>query len=189
MLEAAERWASAQGCREMASDAHLANAVSLAAHKALGFEDEAPTVRFRKGLPAAGGGRAAAQTARQQTLVPLDGTFAVCRLTADAPVPAWVGGGPFVSITRTADELSIVCRQEAVPAGVRCEPGWRCLRVAGPLDFSLVGVLASLLAPLAEAGVSVFAVCTFDTDYLLVKQPDFPRAAEMLRQAGHAVRS
>jgi GNAT superfamily N-acetyltransferase len=190
LLEAAERWASSQGCREMASDAHLANRVSLAAHKALGFEDEAPTVRFRKGLPAADGGReAAVRTAHRQTVVPLDGTFAVCRLAPDAPLPAWVGGSPFVAITRAADELSIVCRQEAVPAGVRCEPGWRCLRVAGPLDFSLVGVLASLLVPLAEAGVSVFAVCTFDTDYLLVKQPDFPRAAEMLRQAGHAVRS
>jgi hypothetical protein len=121
------------------------------------------------------------------TLVLLDGTFAVCRLASDAPVPAWAAGGPFVSITRTADELSLVCRQEAVPEGVRCERGWRCLRVAGTLDFSLVGVLASLLDPLAEAGVAVFTVSTFETDYLMVKEPDFPRAAEVLRGAGHAV--
>lgn len=122
------------------------------------------------------------------TLVPLEGTFAVCRLAADAPVPGWAAGGPFVSITRTGDELSVVCREEAVPAGVRCEWGWRCLRVAGTLDFSLVGVLASLVGPLAGAGVSVFAVSTFDTDYLLLKASDFERGVAVLRRAGHADR-
>jgi hypothetical protein len=121
------------------------------------------------------------------TLVPLDGTFAVCRLATDAPLPGWVGGGPLVSITRTADELSVVCRQETVPEGVRCERGWRCLRVAATLDFSLVGVLASLLGPLADAGVSVFVVSTFDTDYLLVKEPAFQQAEEVLSRAGHAL--
>jgi hypothetical protein len=121
------------------------------------------------------------------TLVPLDGTFAVCRLAADAPVPGWATGGPFVSITRTGDELSVVCREGAVPAGVRCERGWRCLRVAGTLDFSLTGVLASLVGPLAEAGVSASAVSTFDTDYLLVKASGFERAVEVLRRAGHTV--
>ena len=114
------------------------------------------------------------------TLVPVDGSFVVCRLAADAPVPAWAAGGPFVSITRTATELSVVCRQEAVPEGVRCERGWRCLRVAGTLDFSLVGVLASLLNPLAEAGISVFVVSTFDTDYLLVKEDNLEAATEVL---------
>src|SRR5437588_2385958 len=121
------------------------------------------------------------------TLVLLDDTFSVCRLAADAPVPGWVGAGPFVSITRTADELSVVCRQEAVPEGVRCERDWRCLRVAGILDFSLVGVLASLLGPLADAGTSIFVVSTFDTDYLLVKEQDLQRAVEVLRRVGHVV--
>jgi hypothetical protein len=120
-------------------------------------------------------------------LSPLDGTFAVCRLAPDTPLPAWAGGGPLVSVTRTADELSVVCRQEAVPEGVRCERGWCCLRAAGTLDFTLVGVLASLLGPLAEAGLSVFVTSTFDTDYLLVKETDFPRAVEVLRRAGHTV--
>jgi hypothetical protein len=119
------------------------------------------------------------------TLVPLDGTFAVCRLAADAPVPDWAAGGPLVSATRTGDELSVVCREEAVPEGVRCESGWQCLRVAGTLGLSLVGVLASLLDPLAEAGISVFVVSTFDTDYLLVKQADFPRAVDVLLRAGY----
>jgi uncharacterized protein len=124
------------------------------------------------------------------TLVPLEDMFAVCRLAADAPLPAWaVGGsaGPFVSITRTADELSIVCRQGAVPEGIRCERGWRCLRVAGTLDFTLTDVLASLLDPLAEARVAVFVVATFDTDYLLVKEDRLDAAVEVLRREGHVV--
>ncbi len=126
-------------------------------------------------------------TDQKLTLVPIEGTYAVCRLEAEAPIPAWVGGGPFVSITRSADELSIVCRQETVPEGVRCERPWRCLRIAGTLDFALVGVLASLLDPLADAGISVFLVSTFDTDYLLVKEQDLRRAVEVLRRAGHDV--
>jgi hypothetical protein len=96
-------------------------------------------------------------------------------------------GGSFLSVTRTADELSVVCAQDAVPGGVRCERGWRCLRVAGTLEFSLVGVLASLLGPLADAAVGVFVVSTFDTDYLLVKERDFGRAVEALRRHGHPV--
>lgn len=118
---------------------------------------------------------------------PLPGTFAVCRLAPDAAVPAWAAGGPFISVTRTADELSVVCPEPAVPEEVRAERGWRCLRVAGPLAFGLVGVLASLLEPLGRAGVSAFAVSTFDTDYLLVRADDLPRAVDALRAAGHVV--
>jgi hypothetical protein len=120
------------------------------------------------------------------TLLPVAGRFAVCRLPADAPVPAWAGG-TFVSVTRTPDELSVVCPEEAVPAAVRSEPGWLCWRVAGAMPFTLVGVLASLTAPLADAGVGVFAVSTFDTDYLLVKAGDGDAAVAALRRAGHAV--
>lgn len=119
-------------------------------------------------------------------LIVLPSAYAVCRLAADAPAPVWAAG-EFVSITRTADELSVVCRADAVPEGVRCERGWRCLRVAGTLDFGMVGVLASLLAPLAAAGVSVFAVSTFETDYLLVKEASLTTAVEALRRAGHTV--
>lgn len=118
----------------------------------------------------------------------LEGTFAVCRLDADAALPGWVAGGPFVSVSRTADELSLVCLQGAVPEGVRCERGWRCLRVAGSLEFSLVGVLASLVAPLAKAGIPVLAVSTFDTDYLLVRETDLPGTVSALEEAGHAFR-
>ena len=83
------------------------------------------------------------------TLGPLvEGTYAVCQLEPDAPWPDWAAGGRFTSITRTADEVSVVCGQAAVPPGVGCESGWRCLRVAGTLDFSAVGVLAGLVGPL-----------------------------------------
>jgi hypothetical protein len=114
-------------------------------------------------------------------------TLAVCRLAGDAAIPPWAVAGAFFSITRTADELSVVCRQDAVPEGVVCEPGWRGLRVAGTVPFSAVGVLAALAAPLAEAGISIFAVSTFDTDYLLVKAEALEAAVAMLRQQGHAV--
>src|SRR3989442_1500343 len=115
-------------------------------------------------------------TPHQLTILVLPNLFAICRLARDASIPAWATAADFFSITRTADEHSIVCRQDAVPEGILCERGWRCLRVAGTIPFSVVGVLASLTAPLAEAGISVFAVSTYDTDYLLVKEPDLEKA-------------
>jgi hypothetical protein len=116
----------------------------------------------------------------------LAGAYAVCRLPADAPCPAWAAG-ELVAVTRTGSELSVVCREEGVPAGVTAERGWRCLRVAGELDFALVGVLAALTAPLAEAGVSVFAVSTYQTDYLLVRAEQWERALAALRDRGHTL--
>jgi hypothetical protein len=80
-----------------------------------------------------------------------------------------------------------VCLQALVPSGIRYEGDWRCLRVAGALDFSQVGILASLVGPLAEAGISVFAISTFDTDYLLVKQAKVEHTAAVLQQAGHRI--
>jgi len=124
---------------------------------------------------------------QQLTLIVVDGVFAVYRLEPGAPIPVWSTADDFFSITRTADELSVVCRQDAVPDGINCERGWRCLRVAGTIPFSVVGVLASLTAPLADAGISVFALSTFDTDYLLVKAKDLERAVDVLRRRGHTI--
>ena len=115
------------------------------------------------------------------------GRFAVCKLPPGSAIPAWATAGDVFSVTRTGDELSVVCRQEVVPAGTQAEVGWRCLRVAGAMPFTLVGVLASLTGPVAAAGVGVFAVSTFDTDYLLVKEAEFPAAVAALRAAGHLV--
>ncbi len=121
------------------------------------------------------------------TLIAAKDTHAVCRLAPEAPAPAWAAAGSFISITRTARELSIVCPEQDVPPGVVSERGWRRLEVAGPLDFSLVGVLAALVGPLARAGIPVFAVSTFDTDHLLIKSVDLDRAVEALKAAGHTI--
>jgi len=124
---------------------------------------------------------------RALTLELVAGSYAVCRLGAAEPVPAWAAGGPFVSITRTDAELSVVCPQEAVPAAVLAERGFCCLRVAGPLGFGMTGVLASLSGPLASSGVSIFVVSTYDTDYLMVQERDLERAVDALTRAGHCV--
>jgi hypothetical protein len=113
------------------------------------------------------------------TIARVAGRFAVARLPADAPVPAWATGA-LLSITRTPDELSIVCDDDAVPAEVRAERDFAALRVAGTIDFSVVGLLASLTWVLADAQVSVLALSTFDTDYLLVRSADLPRARAAL---------
>src|SRR5262245_58107050 len=120
-------------------------------------------------------------------LLTLDDRLAVCRLDRDEPIPGWAARGDFFSITRTADELSVVCPEESVPEGGRAGKGWRALRVAGVMGFSAVGVMASLSVPLAGSGISVFAVSTFDTDYLLVKEHDLGRAVEALTGYGHVV--
>jgi hypothetical protein len=127
-------------------------------------------------------------TGKPLQLLVLAERLSVCRLAGGEPVPDWAGGG-FCSVTRTAEELSVVCQESAVPAGVQCEPGWRVLQVEGPLDFALTGVLASVAGPLAEAGVSLFAISTFDTDYVLVKDESLETAAHALRRAGHGVKT
>jgi hypothetical protein len=118
----------------------------------------------------------------------LPDTLAICRLPADAPVPPWAAAADhFVTISRTRDELSITAVQSAVPADLRCERDYRALRVRGPLPLTLIGVLASIAGPLAEAGVSIFAISTFDTDYVLVKEADLDKAVAALTRAGHHV--
>ena len=111
----------------------------------------------------------------------------VCRLGAGAPFPSWARGRGFASVTRTADELSVVCREDQAPAQVRKEGPFRAFKVEGPLDFSLTGILASLAEPLARAEISIFALSTFDTDYVLVPAPLLADAAQVLRRAGFEV--
>ena len=115
--------------------------------------------------------------------------LAICRLAADAPVPARMMETGFVSLTRTADELSIVCREDLIPHGARAHAGWRALEVVGPLDLSLTGIAARLTRPLADAQIPVFIVSTFDTDYLLVQGDDLATSAAALRSDGHDVAS
>ena len=111
------------------------------------------------------------------------------RLAADAPLPSWATAGDFFSVTRTSDELSVVCLANQVPSSFTAEKGWRALKVQGPFAFSEVGVLAAFAVPLAHAKVSLFAISTFDTDYLLVGETKLDAAIAALRSAGHRVMS
>ena len=122
------------------------------------------------------------------TLTLLEERLAVCRLEAETEVPEWATAAPLFSVTRTADELSVVCSEELVPDGVRREEGWRVLKLEGPFEFTEVGILSAVATPLAEADVGIFAVSTFDTDYVLVKEERLDAAASALRGRGHEVR-
>ena len=113
--------------------------------------------------------------------------IAISRLAADSPIPHWATQGPFYSVTRTGDELSIVTELSRVPVGIQPQPGWRALRVHGPFVLSEIGVLAALATPLAEAKISLFAISSFDTDYLLVASETLPAAIAVLERAGHTI--
>ncbi len=113
--------------------------------------------------------------------------YGVCRLENDDSIPAWAIKGNFFSITKTSDELSIVCLQENIPNDIKCEKDWRVLKVEGPLDFSLVGILSSISSVLALKKISIFAISTYDTDYILVKETFLEKAVLSLREAGYNV--
>lgn len=121
-------------------------------------------------------------------LVLLADTYAVCRLDPRIPIPAWAFAGGFSSVTRSDDELSIVCPRRVVPEGIVSHDGWRCFKVEGPLDFSMTGVISTLSMPLASAGISIFVVATYETDYLLVPQQMTEDAMQLWAKQGHRVR-
>jgi len=122
----------------------------------------------------------------------IPGTYAVCRLPADTALPPWTSAaGGFTSVTRTADELSIVCEEARVPApqpeSFRGEGGFALLKIHGPFPFDTVGILSAVAKPLADAGISILAIGTFDTDYVLVKRAQAARAVVALTQSGHTL--
>jgi len=122
-----------------------------------------------------------------QTLIVERGEYAVCQLDAEEPLPPWLPTAPFWTVTRSGDELSVICSAEAVPQHSSHESGWRLLRMVGPFPFSLTGILESVLAPLAAADVGILAISTFNTDYVFVKHARLTAALEALRAAGHVV--
>ncbi len=123
------------------------------------------------------------------TLSLLPDAYAVCRLDPAAAIPAWATAGALFCAMRTPDELSLMCAEAYLPqGGVQAEKGWRAFKLEGPFDFGLTGILASALNPLAEAGIGIFALSTYDTDYVLVKEAQREQAIRALRQAGHTVR-
>ncbi len=113
--------------------------------------------------------------------------FSVCRLDSNEKIPSWIGDNGFVSITRTLDELSIVCLEENVPKEITQEKDWRILQVKGPLDFSLVGILSAISTLLANNKISIFAISTYDTDYILVKDTEINNAISILSTSGYQV--
>ena len=109
--------------------------------------------------------------------------WAVVRLDPSSSIPQWAAqGNDFFSITKTAEELSIVCVEENVPSGVKVEKGWKCFKLKGPFDFGTTGVLSSVIEPLGKAKIGIFAISTFDTDYVLVKKENFEKAIAVLEK-------
>lgn len=119
----------------------------------------------------------------------LPGRFAVLRLDPGAAIPEWAMRGEFFSVTRTDDELSIVCRQEQAEPDVSCSADWVCLKLLGPFDFDETGVVAAVTSIIADEDIGVFVLSTFDGDHLLVKAADFPVAVSALEQRGHVVKA
>lgn len=121
---------------------------------------------------------AAASTRLKLSVVP--GTYAVCRQDPGSSVPEWFVPGLLASITYTEDETSFIVPEDIVPSGFTAEKGWKAIKVLGPLEFSLTGILSSIAQPLSEDGISIFAMSTYDTDYILVQEKTLSRALDVL---------
>jgi hypothetical protein len=113
--------------------------------------------------------------------------FAVCRLAPDAPLPSWAISGDIWSVTRTPIELSVVCSQNSLPQNLAAERNWVALQVVDPISFGMVGVLSSLTVPLADAGVSIFVLSTYETDFVFVRDESLEKACRVLTQVGHEI--
>lgn len=117
----------------------------------------------------------------------LEESFAICRLPAADPIPGWASKGIFTSITRTADELSIVCPAENVPELHKPGIPWVCLKIEGPFAFTEVGILQAFITPLVESNIPIFTISTFDTDYVFVQSTFVELAFHALQGAGHQI--
>lgn len=122
------------------------------------------------------------------TLTELAGDYGIVRLSADTAIPAWVDGAGLVSISRTQDELSVLCLAARIPDSVKPDPGWTAFKFEGPFAFNEHGILLSVISPISGAGIGVFVISTFDTDYLLVKTENAARVRGLLTAAGHTLR-
>lgn len=120
-------------------------------------------------------------------LIILAERLAVCRLDAKAPIPEWATGESFLSISRTRDELSVICEDHFVPAGAKASRGWRGFKIVGPLDLDLVGILVSVAVPLAHSNIGILPIGTYETDYVLVRDQQLSDAVKALRFAGFDV--
>jgi hypothetical protein len=113
--------------------------------------------------------------------------MAICRLDPEEESPPWASSAVLSSVTRTQAETTVVCQEEDVPAGITSNKSWRCLRIGGVLDFSETGILSSLTALLADDGIPLFALSTYSTDLILIKEKDLARTMLALTRSGHRV--
>jgi len=127
------------------------------------------------------------RTFAKLTFMILQETFVICRLDRDAPIPDWAVQGNLYSVTRTKDELSIVCPLINVPKGIVCNQGWSCLKVKGPLDLSLTGIISSIASTLERENISLFSISTYDTDYVMVNEKNLEKAIFALTETGHRI--
>ncbi len=119
------------------------------------------------------------------TLSVIEGRLGICRLENDSEIPPWAQESNFFYVIRTSEELSVVCQENNIPADIRAERSWSCLKIEGPLDFGLTGILAKLSQVLADCGISIFAISTYDTDYVLVREKDLNNTVKALSEAGY----
>ena len=117
----------------------------------------------------------------------LEEKYGICSLPKDAPIPHWVSKESLVSITRTDKELTIVCKQDIIPSKLQSDLNWRCFKIDGSFDLSQIGVISSISSPLADAGISIYVISTYDTDYFLVKDDNLEKTISVLSNFGHSI--
>ena len=130
-------------------------------------------------------GRRGFGLAQQMRLKSVPGTYAIAQLPPDAALPAWFDGPDFVAMARANDELTLICHQDRVPQDVTASRDWACFRSVGPFAFDESGVVSALTKPIADAGIGIFVVCTYDGEHLLCAASDFDRVKTILTDAGH----
>ena len=113
--------------------------------------------------------------------------YGICTLPNSAPIPDWALNESLVSITSSEKELTIVCRQDIIPSQCKCDLDWRCFKVDGSFDLNQTGVISSLSSPLADAGISIYVISTYDTDYFMVKEENVEQAISVLSNSGHSI--
>lgn len=128
-------------------------------------------------------------TLKELVLSTLDGFFAICKLNPQTKIPNWALKGEFYSITRTSEELSILCPQKIIPDEITSVGRWRGLKIEGPFQFTEIGILNSITAPLASVKISLLSISTFDTDYVFIQDDQFENALLILAANGHEVPS
>lgn len=113
--------------------------------------------------------------------------YAVCKLPIEVPIPQWALKGEFSSVTKTMEENSVVCVEKNIPKEVQSERNWRIIKIEGPLEFTMIGVLAEISQILAKENISIFVISTSDTDYILVKEKDLRLSKEVLRRSNYTI--